>query len=114
MSELSLLTGRVASLTLVMSLSSCSPISREQVAQDVQAVTKPGERIQVASANLKNAGFDCGRNYLINAYKGDMLCSRRGGSNNILYGCIQRVFIDLDTAQRISRIRDPQVACVGL
>lgn len=92
-------------------LTSCAQITPEQVASEVRSTVPLGTNNQTALARLANIDFNC-RAEGGNRY--NLECTRQGGSGNLLAGCIQRVHLELDTANRVSQLRDPEVACAGL
>jgi hypothetical protein len=100
-------------VSLLIITVACNPISRDEVIREAEVSAKVGMNVGQALEALKGVGFACGNNGPMYGIEGDLVCTRQGGSHN-LAGCVQRVFIDLDRARRISRVHDPAVNCTGL
>ncbi|MDA8450493.1 hypothetical protein M5C97_18010 [Acidovorax sp. NCPPB 3859] len=97
-----------ASLPLV--LAGCYTPDRARLGERVAAVVPAGTRLETAMASLSGMGFSC---QVVDAGQG-VDCSReRHGA--VLYTCIERVRLSLDTGSRsVAAPEVPPIACAGL
>lgn len=106
------LSGFIA--TIALFTMGCSSNSQQQLASEVNRLTKVGDPLRTATTTLESAGFKWGDNYLSNFVPGEVLCDR-DRNYYVLATCIQRVIISADKPRaRVTKLNVQPPSCAGL
>ena len=104
---------RLVIFILLTSLCGCAGMSKEdndKFQKDVAKNVSAGMSVITALEHLANAGFSCDERSVASK----ITCTRMR-ENILLYSCIQRVNISVDSSRKIVDAVDPDpIACAGM
>jgi len=106
------LSGIIA--TVALFTTGCSSNSQQQLASEINRLTKVGDSLRTATTTLESEGFKCGDKYLSNFAPGEVICGRNR-NYYVVSTCLQRVIISADKPRaKVTELNVQPPSCAGL